>query len=307
MAPDPGAAERAERGRTWRRRAADALGAIGGDRIRVRGDVAHGDRLTVDGWAVRRAAACLASLGGPEEEFVETAGTARRRLALAVLRAMRDDDGLAPGDAARRVLDDPDALPWGLRDWLDGLGEGGRAAAVGAAVGRAVAIVEWLHPVPLHRVRVAAPSDRLTWRVPGTSVFLTGRIDAWHGPSTWAPERALLAVLGGALDPDLVELEVGHVALAFTLNAGAVPARVSWVHLPTGAHGRTEADDDRLAAALDRAGAAVAARVAARFGPEAATTPGPYCRWCRRRADCGPGSAWVAAAPTRVGGLPPLG
>lgn len=304
MGRDPDAAARAERGREWRRRATEALVAVGGDRIRARGDVAWDDRLVVDAWAVRRADACLASLGGPDEEFVETAATARRRLALAVLRAMRDDPGLAPATAARRVLDDPDALPWSLREWFDGLGEGGRSAAVGAALTRAVAVVEWLHPAPLHRVRVSAPSDRLEWRVPGTALFVKGQVDAWHGPSAWPPERALLVVLGGALDARAVELELGHAALAFTLNAGAVPARVSWLHLPTGEDGRAEADDDRLGAALERAGATVAARVAARFGPEAATTPGPWCRWCRRRSDCAPGTTWLAAAPARIGGLP---
>ncbi|HSL57393.1 MAG TPA: hypothetical protein VK866_06085, partial [Acidimicrobiales bacterium] len=61
MAPDPAAADRAERGRAWRRRAAEALGPIGADRVATRASsVPWDDRLVVDAWAVRAAERCLA-------------------------------------------------------------------------------------------------------------------------------------------------------------------------------------------------------------------------------------------------------
>lgn len=299
-----GPVARSERGRRWRDRVAADVTAIGGDLLpRTRAAVPWADRLRIEAFTVRRSERCLAMLAGPDAEFVETAATARRRASLAVLRALADDPRLDPAAAWARVLDDPDALPYGLLDWLDSLGPGGRSAVGAAAVSRAVALAGWLHPARLDAIAVARPSDALEWRVPGTPVFVRGRVDARSGPASPA-ERRLLVVVDTGWDPDAIAVETAHAALAATLNGAAVPARVTWVHLPTGRSVRIDPTDEVLEGAAARIGAAVVALLAARFGPPAPPTPGHWCATCRRRADCATGSAHLAARTPRVGGLP---
>lgn len=292
----------------WRDRAREALAPVAAARAARSGDakVPWDDWLELDTHTVRTATRCPAMLAAPGSPFEETARTARRRLALALLRVLRDDPTLDPFGALRRVVDDGDADdPWfGLPAWVADLPPGSRTAVAAEAVTLATMVVDWLHPAPLGAVEVEGPRAVYRWEVPGVTVRVSGRAELATGRPSRG-NRALLVVSSVGPDDEAGEWEAAHVALAHTLTTGASPARVRVVHLASGWDRNLAVDDDLLDGALERASGALAARLAARFGPPAAPEPGPWCRRCPRvEADCAAGAAWSVAAPRRLGGLP---
>ncbi len=295
------------RGVEWRARATALLAPIT-DLVAVPAGrtPAYSDVVRIDGHVVRRAWECLGS-ADPEDEYVESAANARRRVGLAVLACMRDRPGLDPVSAFEEVV--ADRAAWfsdRLVGWLDGLGSGGRGALAAEACGYAVAVAGEVPPARMGDVRISRPSDWLEWTVPGRALRLRGRCDAMT-PRRGArpPGRRLLVVVGTLAGAEAV---AGHTALAYTLTTASLPDRVT-VLAPAVGRAAFVVDDHLLGEALARAGAAAAAAMAARFGPPAATTPGPWCRRCARSGDgggeCAPGTAWTRSHPVRVGGLLP--
>lgn len=294
-----------ERGRAWRDRAAALLAPIT-DLLAIPAGrtPAWGDILRLDDHAVRRASECLGR-ADEGDDYVDSAANARRRVGLAVLGRMREQPGLDPVTAFREVIADRDAWFDDLRllAWLDGLGRGGRGALAAEACGYAAAVAGWVPPARMGDVRISRPGEDFTWTVPGRAVQVKGRCDAMAPRRGNRPtDRRLLVVVNTLAGADVV---AGHAALACTLVTAGVPQRVTVLAAATGKKSFT-IDDDVLAAALERLGAAAHAGMAARFGPPAATTPGHWCRRCGRLPDCVDGTAWIASTPVRFGGLLPL-
>ncbi len=293
-------------GAEWRARATALLGPIT-DRLAVPAGrkVPYGDLVRLDDHAVRRAGECLAfSDADAGEDYVESAANARRRVGLAVLAGLRDRPGLDPVTAFDEVM--ADRARWfgdRLVDWLDGLGPGGRGALAAEACGYAVAVAGWVPPARMGDVRISRPGDWLEWAVPGRALRVRGRCDAMTPRRGARPADRRLLVVVGALER--AEMVAGHAALAYTLTTASRPQRVT-VLAP--AEGRTAfaVDDHLLLDALERLGAAAQAAVAARFGPPAPTSPGPWCNRCGRAEECPAGAEWSADRPVRFGGLLPL-
>lgn len=304
---DPGqsSSEHLQRGRSWRVAAAELLGPITAKLVVAEGrSPAWSDLVMVDERRVRLAAQCQAMADGGEDEYLETAGKARRRVGLAVLAVLRERPGLDPVSAFEWVLTHRTQwLPDRLVEWVDQLGRGGQAALAQEAVGYASAVAAWVPPARMRDVSISAPSDWLTWTVPGRAMRIRGRCDAVTPRGARPADRRLLVV---ARTLDHAQEVAGHVALAYTLMLGSVPGRVTVLAPATGREA-VAVDEHLLGRALERAGRAANAAVAARFGPSAPTTPGAWCRWCDRLDDCADGARFVAATPVRIGGLVPLG
>jgi hypothetical protein len=111
--------------------------------------------------------------------------------------------------------------------------------------------------------------------------------------------RRLLVVTPNLADAELV---AGHAALGYTLSRASAPSQVA-VLAPASGAARFSVDDALLGAALERLTTAAASAVAARMGPEAAATPGWWCRRCGLRDDCVESARWAETHPVRFGGL----
>ncbi len=304
MSPsDPQEQARWERGAAWRAKAEDVLASVTSQPERRPGHKPAWDEFLVLGtFQVREAARCTASLAAAEEEYVERTMFARRRVGLAIVDAIRQDDAEDPVSAYDAVKGDLDTSGK-LTRWVAAQGEGGDSALAAAGIAYAAGLINWLHPTPLANTR-AAPF--IGWEMKSRIIKLTAQSDALSGRRSPAMTR-LLVVVSGEGDAERVELELGHAALTWTLMTGAVPAWITWLHLPSGRSDRVVVTDEVLEGALSRAATALHGLAAARYGPPTEETPGGWCRRCKRLDQCPTGPAWLDAQPVRIGGLTPAG
>lgn len=292
-----------QRGADWRARATEALVPLTEPLAVAPGAKPAWDQIVmIDARAVQLAGECLARPTQGDDEYRETAANARRRVGLAVLRELRDRPMIDPLSAFEEVMvRRGERLPEHLLGWLDELGVGGTAALAAEAIGYASAVAGWVPPQRMGDVAISAPSEWLSWQVPGRALRIRARCDALVPRRARPPDRRLLVVANRLEHATEV---AGHVALTYTLMASRVPARVT-VLAPASGLVAIAVDDALLTDALERVTAAVYAAVAARFGPPAPTTPGRWCRHCPRLAECADGLTWTGAHPVRVGGLLP--
>jgi len=126
-----------------------------------------------------------------------------------------------------------------------------------------------------------------TWYRPvprSNAVVVVGRADAAvliRGAR--AQERVLLRI--GNYDPVAEELD----ALVASLDRGRAPLRYVTVSPATGEVRAISVEEEMLRLAVDRVQYAFPVLA----GRAVAATPGPHCRWCGLRQDCGPGREWM--------------
>jgi hypothetical protein len=257
-----------------------ALGAIRGGALR-REDGRPADRSGwVDLTAFDLGAPCPARFASPvEDNYVETAPNAARRLGRLTLRRWRP--GVAIGPAVASVLSERDDWAPGLREWFESLDRPGRAAVAAATTTWAVGALT------VTGGRTGGGGRRLTWSernepidVPGWSVRLRGSWDALTG--TRSAPHALLVLRRGAPGP-ADALESGFQALACGIGPRTVPGRVAIAHAGSAAPRSVPVTAAVLAAAVDR----IAELAAYRLDPEAApTVSGRWCAHCHLAPDC---------------------
>jgi hypothetical protein len=287
-------------GGEWRQRAAAEIGQVTSLFPRQpNAKVPWDDIIKLDLHSVRRAARCLRA-ADPEDEYEETARNARRRVGLAVLARMREDD-IDPVAAFRSVLDDRNRLlQERLVGWIDGLGPGGRGALAAEVVTWVAALAAWSPLAQLgHRDADVLLEGSLDWDVPDRAVKVRAPADVLAPRGVRPAQRRLLVVAANLAEAELV---AGHVALGYTLSRASAPSQVA-VLAPASGAARFTVDDDLLGTALERLTAAAASAVAARMGPEATATPGWWCQRCALHDECAESAAWRAAHPVRFGGL----
>ena len=184
-------------------------------------------------------------------------------------------------------------------EWLGGLDGVGHAAVVAAAVtwcARALVAVPW-SSFPSLRFGIDA-----VWHRPlgsGSLVVMRGRPDATVLIRRHPVTEQVLVVLG-AFDEAIGRLD----ALTVACKLGRTPLRVVFVQASSGQVDRLDVDVDLLDAAIDDAERAVAALVPAAQGQPAEEIPSGRCWSCDRRDRCVTGTAWMAAQPRRVAGVP---
>lgn len=285
-----------------RRRLSGALDAVLGDRLRAGPSTSKDDLVRVDGYALVER--CARRVAQPADDYVDTAGNARRRLGLAALRRLHEA-GAEPSvpAALTRCLDDVVAgvEDWspGLGGWFEGLDAAGRAAVEAAAFTWAADVARLVGHPQLARERATA-GDRLrfvdpfrpsAWNVPGRAVQLRGAVDAVLGtPRSAAGERLL--VVSDALPGPADRLRAGHTGVVHALGSGCAPASVSIGSPAAGRKVRHEVDENLVDLVVDR----IAEVVSHRADPSSAPpTPGRWCSHCHLLDVCAEGSAHLAS------------
>ncbi len=196
-------------------------------------------------------------LGGDDEDdapFQWSASKARAWIGLSVLRelsaATEDRRHLTPLDAVNRVVDRRVAVGregWAdregakLDDWLCSIGDGGRAAVIREAV-------TW---VTACRTQLKWPPHDI-WERDEGSCYVNVRDEvltlstAIHLGSWKAP---------GIIDPNPptphTRAALGFIALVRTMKTGALPDRVTALHLASGDRTRVVTTDDVLEEVVD--------------------------------------------------------
>jgi hypothetical protein len=217
---------------------------------------------------------------GREDDYLDSAANAARRLGRLTLRARRP--GRPVADTVHEVLSDTDALDGHLRDWFEGLDRAGRATVAAAAGTWAVGA--------LGAVR---GRDDLQWAtqnqpvdVPGRTVRLRANWDAIAGRRS-RPAAAL--VMSGAVpDPARDDLVAGFTALVVGLGPGVVPERVRFGSAAAGTARAVVIAPDLLTAAVDRVLELVDLRARPDDAPE---RPGRWCGSCHLLESCSVGQA----------------
>lgn len=274
-----------------RARLLESVDAVLGERFRAepgtRPDI-YADGIVVSSFGLLERCARRAAV--PADDFVDTVGTARRRVGLAALRQLGDDASSATHLAAAvdEVIEQRTSLSRGLADWIEGLDRAARAAVAAAAFAWAAAVARLVGPSPDIRWADASSSSHID--VPGRLVRVTASHDALLG-GVVSGERLLLVAdgQGGARD----RLRAGYLALVRALGTQHAPTRVTLAAPSRGSLERVDVDEQLLALAVDRVAEHVAARALRDAAP---ATPGRWCGRCHLLELCEEGRAKLVAA-----------
>jgi hypothetical protein len=123
----------------------------------------------------------------------------------------------------------------------------------------------------------------------GGDLVLSGKIDLVLGlPVRAEPNRATRLAIDlktGAARPQYPE-DLRFYALIMTLRFGVPPYRVASFFLESGEWQAEDVSDRTLFHAADRVVAAARASAALQNGRAPTLSPGPWCGWCPRMAEC---------------------
>jgi len=134
----------------------------------------------------------------------------------------------------------------------------------------------------------------------GGALVVSGKVDLCLGsPDRTQPMRArrlLIDLKTGGAYPEHAEDNRAY-ALLHTLRFGVPPYRVASFFLEGGTWQAEDVHEDLLFHAAERVIAAARAAASLRAGREPVLTPGRWCAWCPRFAECpsaDPGPAEIA-------------
>jgi hypothetical protein len=232
--------------------------------------LADGAPLVVGLPLLRRARYRPDALGQPDEPFSWKPAFVRRSLGIAAVQACADGRFRSPAEAvgplADRAIDEWRRSGWRTfhwEPWFAGLGSGGRAAVLAAAVTWATPLwiaFDW--PSVVTRAELGRSDDR--WSVPGfVPVELRGRFEArvsLPGPSGAVPKAAVLVSVSSGRPGEGWRDELAFLALVAGLGSSGhqIPVRVVGLWPETGANRTVEVDTAALTGAVDRVVEAVA-------------------------------------------------
>jgi hypothetical protein len=142
---------------------------------------------------------------------------------------------------------------------------------------------------PLRRELSPISELRVRSELLGGDLVLSGQIDLVLGvPDRLEPTRATRLVVDlktGSAFPEFAE-DMRFYALVMTLRFGVPPYRAASLFLESGTWQAEDVTEELLHHAADRAIEAARAAAALSNGREPVLTPGAYCAWCPRAADC---------------------
>ncbi len=262
----------------WRRRLDEEVVARG---VPAAADLPSGP---VRDWVPAHVAGalCPARAHLPDPDFVETAGTASRAVALTALRSITSASSARPAEMVRAVVADPSALRPGLADFIRGLDRAGRAAVVGAST-------RWLVDAVALAHRRGTPSWQepfnLRYSPDGCGVTLSAGVDAIRRRGA---EVHLLVIRLRPYPPDARLAR--RTALLWALVRGEEPASVVLGHRESMDLVRHDIDPDVLEWAVSDAADDI--RWAQRPS-EAPPVPGGECRYCPMLDVCPEGGGHV--------------
>ncbi|MHB8465983.1 MAG: hypothetical protein ACYDH6_09255 [Acidimicrobiales bacterium] len=275
-----------------------SLGRIRGElKKRVEPFAAAPGEIYVDRHVLAKALICPASAA--RDTFEWSAPLAARSLGLPALsslyRSLGQDVLEAVGGSVAEAIGD------GLRlgEWLASLDATGLAATVASAASWAARA--WV-AVPWPEFDNVLFGIKGVWHRPAgfdTPVVLQGRPDAnVMVRRRRATDRVLVDV--ARFDEGVARLD----ALIAALSAGRAPLRIVFVHPASGTVTARDVDVAMLDRAVEDIASVVSALAPTARGEAAAEVPGAQCWSCDHRDDCATGTAWMAAQPRRIAGIP---
>ncbi len=316
----------------------DAVGAS--DRLRaavtaavdelVDGAIAPPGQVFVGWVAAVEASTCPARYRAQGEEGWGFPGWSAATAAGAIGRAALDAHLSDVGAGAERLPEPLEAVRrWmrtagaagasGVAGWVGDLradGDGVTMAAAAAAASRWMAgflrVMGWPLPDGLALLNVTRDGGQPApkwWPRKGSAVSVGSGADARLGRVTGAGDHTLVVHRPSAGDDRDVHRRATVEAAAGALVHRVAPAAVLVTAGDTGDRSRIVVDEAVLTAGGEMLVEVVRQRVVAvdRGYDEVDATPSAHCRWCDLRADCAPGTAWLAGPGRWRGGLPVLG
>jgi hypothetical protein len=233
------------------------------------------------------------------EPFEWTAATACGTVAhKAIELGVHIDQRLPPGRLVALAVDRLIADDHGPADWLLTASEGEQAELRSAAVDAVTKFDDSFPPILMGwRPRV---ESRLRLSLAEGRIELSGKVDLALGQArptaNGAEARTMIIDLktGGPGVHHAADLR--FYALLETMRVGVPPFRLASFYLDAGEWRSEDVDEDMLWATARRTSDGIERLVALHLaGKEPTETAGGQCRWCRARAECTTGQAWLAA------------